>query len=579
MKTKIFVLFILAILLLSSINVFGLETKNEEKSTNTFKNSGQISETTDLITTNNLPVKFDWRDALFDQRGNPIPGNGNGYNFMTSVKSQGQCGSCWAFATIGALEGPYKIMYRDPYETIDLSEQYMVSCADWGYGCFGCIGSFKWTDDANFLSWLHDGNKHGAIPEDCFPYQSSSGDVPPCENKCSNWRDRRLFVEDSHYMADNDIYGIKDKLTHIGPLVAFMDVYKDFENPNYPDREKWPDDVYARTSDNWVGPHIVVIVGYNEEDPDNKYWICKNSWGKNWGLTIDNEENHGYDGGWFKIKYGECKIETDVAYVLLEDTVKHADLQPLYYEPDLEWVDIVPGDTINGEFRITNMGEDNSLLDWQITNTPNWGTWEFNPSSGSDLEEGDTINVEFSLKTPVENNADYSGKIRIENVNSMFDYEYVDVSVSTTEISTDSDLVCFEKDLSWNSQVKPGSQIEGSFKVKNDGHDNSRLNWEIVSYPDVCSISPLSGTRLSPSDPSVTVTVEIDVPDQKLTSFDGFIVVKNLDNEDDEQILRVYFSTPKNLFLSKIFENLLFSGLFEKIWFKGIFNPNFLKLT
>ena len=49
-------------------------------------------------------------------------------------------------------------------------------------------------------------------------------------------------------------------------------------------------------SKKYVGGHIVAVVGYDDAE---QYWICKNSWGSEWG-----------ENGYFKIKYGECKIDS-----------------------------------------------------------------------------------------------------------------------------------------------------------------------------------------------------------------------------------------------------------------------------
>ena len=60
------------------------------------------------------PTSFDWR-------------NFNGGDWMTVVKNQGSCGSCWSFAAVGVVEAQYNLLENNPDLDLDLSEQYLVS--------------------------------------------------------------------------------------------------------------------------------------------------------------------------------------------------------------------------------------------------------------------------------------------------------------------------------------------------------------------------------------------------------------------------------------------------------------------
>src|SRR5262249_18819902 len=57
--------------------------------------------------------KWDWRDA----------------GKVTPIRDQDGCGSCWAFATIGAYEGSYAIRNS---ALVDASEQCVLSCSRLG---------------------------------------------------------------------------------------------------------------------------------------------------------------------------------------------------------------------------------------------------------------------------------------------------------------------------------------------------------------------------------------------------------------------------------------------------------------
>lgn len=59
--------------------------------------------------------------------------------YAGAVRNQGQCGSCWAFAAIGAVESLYRIQKG---VTLDLSEEQIVDCCDiwrlyWSWACDG----------------------------------------------------------------------------------------------------------------------------------------------------------------------------------------------------------------------------------------------------------------------------------------------------------------------------------------------------------------------------------------------------------------------------------------------------------
>jgi C1A family cysteine protease len=68
-----------------------------------------------------------------------------GVNWVTAgavsgVKDQGQCGSCWAFSSTGALESAYHIkMNKGSAPVITFSEQQLVDCVN---SCFGCGGGW-----------------------------------------------------------------------------------------------------------------------------------------------------------------------------------------------------------------------------------------------------------------------------------------------------------------------------------------------------------------------------------------------------------------------------------------------------
>ena len=226
-----------------------------------------------------VPTSWDWRDV-------------NGENWVTPVKNQGSCGSCWDFAAMGALESVIKIDENNSNFNPDLSEQYLLSCPPDSGGCNG------WNA---YYAYKYIAENGGALTEDCFMYKAS--DSIPCSSKCPNWEENLVPITDYGitYTPSRDY--IKSALIKYGPLVVEMTAYKDFSS--------YKGGIYEHDGNEPVGDinHQVVLIGYNDEPG---YWICKNSWGEHWG-----------ENGFFRIAYGDCQIEHSIIYVSYDPESKN----------------------------------------------------------------------------------------------------------------------------------------------------------------------------------------------------------------------------------------------------------------
>lgn len=230
------------------------------------------------------PAAFSWRDRTGD--------------WTTPARNQGDCGSCWAFAAMSALEGVINVREGVPSLDPDLSEQYILSCLPYAGGCGGgsAYRAFRYIMDTG----VNGNNCNGVVTESCFPYQAD--DDVPCSGKCPDWEQHLVPITDYEFWdsdgspADRD--RIKTQVMSEGPVVTYIEATDDFRawgRVNHGSDDYYP---YEPASGH---NHCVSIVGWKDDDgiPHGGYWICKNSWGSAWG----NE-------GFFNIEYGSLNIDT-----------------------------------------------------------------------------------------------------------------------------------------------------------------------------------------------------------------------------------------------------------------------------
>jgi putative hemolysin len=263
------------------------------------------------------PPSFDWR-------------NHDGGDWMTPVKNQGSCGSCWAFSSVGVVEAMYNIATSDPSLDLNLSEEYLVSdcllgqdcCGGWMTTALGFIRDSGIPDEAclpyvDGFSCTCDG---GTCDSNCTYSGSSVCSDATCSDRCSDWQDRLRTIDAVGGVSASQI---KDSVVDKGPVTAAMGYGSAYGG-------YWDGDIYRCTEDSGVN-HGVVIAGY--DDPGG-YWVIKNSWGPSWN-----------GDGYFKIGYGECAIEQYVDYADLsidsdgDGVPDDSDNCPSDYNPDQDDAD------------------------------------------------------------------------------------------------------------------------------------------------------------------------------------------------------------------------------------------------
>ncbi|NXI03031.1 CATL1 protein, partial [Pachycephala philippinensis] len=219
------------------------------------------------------PAKVDWR------------ANGS----VTPVKSQGDCGSCWAFSATGALEG---LTFRRTGKLVVLSEQNLIDCTQ-KLGNKGCRGGrMQW-------AFKYVKRNGGLDSERAYPYQGT--DNSPCRYKP---RDKAATCSGYKEVPRGDEAALQQAVAHKGPVSVAVDA----RSRNF---QFYNSGIFTCPPGQRNLNHAMLLVGYDTALIGKwkvSYWILKNSWSACWGEK----------GYMFLLKDNgnQCGVASDASYPL-----------------------------------------------------------------------------------------------------------------------------------------------------------------------------------------------------------------------------------------------------------------------
>ena len=102
---------------------------------------------------------------------------------------------------------------------------------------------------------------------------------------------------------------------------------------------------------------------------------------------------------------------------------------------NLNWNGIKANSEVTGTITVENIGNNSSQLDWEIKSWPEWGIWDFSYWKGYNLKPSDgVVEVEVKVGVPNEKNTNFTGEIKIVNVENEDDFEIIQITLTTPKI-------------------------------------------------------------------------------------------------------------------------------------------------
>jgi len=197
------------------------------------------------------------------------------------VRNQGQCGSCWAFSAVAAVESAACLQTK---KYLDLSEQQITSCSTNG-GSQGCNGG--WPSSA--IDYMV---QNGVCLESAYPYKSgSTGSTGTCSSSCTR---QKLPITRSVMVGQGE--SLLQSALNTQPVVVVVtagnNVWKQYTSG------------IVSSCPSAQIDHAVLAVGYSS----GQYFKIKNSWGASWG-----------ESGYIRLKTGggasgTCKVASNPTY-------------------------------------------------------------------------------------------------------------------------------------------------------------------------------------------------------------------------------------------------------------------------